>query len=57
MQYNPPYYFIKSFRDIIVDQTAPTPIAWVYMIVWVLFFYVIGSTVAELLESDIKDQM
>lgn len=57
MQFNPPYLFIKSFRDIIVDRTAPSPITWVYMLAWVVFFFVIGSTVARLLESDVKDQM
>jgi len=57
MQFNPPYLFIKSFRDIIVDGNAPLPMTWVYMLAWVTLFFVIGSTTARLLESDVKDQM
>lgn len=57
LQFNPPYLFIKSFRDIIVERTAPSLITWVYMLAWVVFFYIIGSTVARLLESDVKDRM
>lgn len=57
MQFNPPYLFVKSFRDIIVERVAPLPITWIYMIAWVVLFFVIGSAVARLLESEIKDQM
>jgi lipopolysaccharide transport system permease protein len=57
MQFNPPYYFILSFRSIIIDREMPQPVNWIYMMIWALLFFVLGSVVTRLLESDIRDQM
>jgi ABC-type polysaccharide/polyol phosphate export permease len=56
-RYNPPYYFITSFRIVFLDRQFPPLEAWLYMIGWVLFFGAIGSFVAHRLGAEVKDQM
>jgi len=55
--YNPPYYFITSFRDVIIDQKIPSVVAWVNMFVWTLVLLVFGSIISKRLGADVKDQL
>ena len=55
--FNPPYYFITSFRDVFLERRLPSPEAWLHMIAWVLFFGMIGSFVSNRLGAEVKDQM
>ncbi|MFZ5855778.1 MAG: ABC transporter permease [Chloroflexota bacterium] len=57
MKYNPPFFFITSFRDVFLDGKLPSLEAWGHMIAWVLLFVTIGSVVAGKLGTDVKDQM
>jgi lipopolysaccharide transport system permease protein len=57
MKYNPPYYFITSFRDVFLDGKIPPVEAWINMVVWVVVFVAIGSVIAKRLGSEVKDQM
>jgi ABC-type polysaccharide/polyol phosphate export permease len=57
MEFNPPYYFITSFRDVFLDKQLPPPVAWLFMVAWVIFFGLIGAFVAHRLGNEVKDQM
>jgi lipopolysaccharide transport system permease protein len=57
MVFNPPYYFITSFRTVFIDKQIPPLEAWLHMIVWVLIFGILGSLVTHWLRSEVKDQM
>jgi lipopolysaccharide transport system permease protein len=54
---NPPYYFIKSIRDIILYQQSPTMEAWGYMIFWTVLFWVAGSLIARKTRADVRDAL
>ena len=54
--YNPPYYFITSFRDLFIDKRLPPFISWVNMIGWILILGLIGSFISSRLATDVKDQ-
>ena len=55
--YNPPYYFITSFRDLIIDKHLPSIVAWIHMIVWTLIFVTLGSIISKRLGSEVKDKL
>lgn len=57
LKYNPPYYFITSFRDVFLDGKIPPGEAWINMMIWVTVFAIIGSAVAKHLGNEVKDQM
>ena len=57
MLFNPPYYFITSFRDVLIDRKIPSIESWLYMSLWVLLFGLLGSFVARRLGSEVKDLM
>ena len=57
MKYNPPYYFIMSFRDIYLDGKLPAPEAWLIMFGWAALFVSIGAVVSKVLGAEVKDQM
>jgi len=57
MKFNPPYYFITSFRDIFIEKQLPSLEAWAHMVGWVVVFGVIGSFVSRKLGAEVKDQM
>jgi ABC-type polysaccharide/polyol phosphate export permease len=56
-KYNPPFYFITSFRDVFLERRLPSLEAWLYMVGWILFFGGLGSFVAHRLGAEVKDQM
>lgn len=55
--YNPPYYFISSFRDLIIDKQLPPAVAWLHMAGWTLIFLTLGSIISKRLGADVKDQL
>lgn len=57
MVFNPPYYFITSFRDVFLDKQLPSPTAWLHMVSWVIFFWAAGAFIAHQLGAEVKDQM
>lgn len=57
MKYNPPYFFITSFRDVFLDGRLPSWEAWGHMLGWVVIFVGIGSLVAGRLGAEVKDLM
>ena len=55
MRLNPPYYFISSFREIMVEHTIPSSEAWLFMLFWIVVTLVLGGWVSRQLRSDVKD--
>ena len=55
ISFNPPYYFIKAFRDIFIDHSMPTYHAWLYMAFWIILSLLVGSITSRMLRSDVKD--
>ncbi len=55
--FNPPYYFIESFRSVFLERQLPQPVAWIHMISWVVVFGLIGSLVSRRLGNEVKDAM
>lgn len=56
-KFNPPYYFITSFRDLFLDGRFPEPIAWFAMIAWVTVLLLLGSLITHRLGTEVKDQL
>ena len=52
---NPPYVFIQTIRNIILEQQAPALSEWSLMVGWVLAFFLIGSLVHQKLQSEIRE--
>ncbi|MBI5944984.1 MAG: ABC transporter permease [Chloroflexi bacterium] len=57
LRWNPPYYFITSFREILTEQSVPSATAWGFMVFWVILFSMAGIFTATKLYSDIKDSL
>lgn len=57
LQWNPPYYFITSFRDALVNGLAPSAWAWGMMTGWAVIFLALGAAAASKLSSEIKDEL
>lgn len=55
--FNPPYFFITSFRTIFLDKKLPPMEAWLHMISWVLLFGIMGTFVTKRLGHEVKDQL
>lgn len=55
MKMNPPYYFIQSFRTVLIDHTTPINQAWISMFFWVVLSLGIGAKVSSWLRSEVKD--
>lgn len=55
MSLNPPYHFIQSFRDILIEHTLPNVQAWILMAFWIIFFLWISQFIAQKLRSEVKD--
>lgn len=55
MKLNPPYYFIQSFRDAIIEHVLPTNTAWLMMLFWIVASLGLGSIVSSKLHSEVKD--
>ncbi|MDD2921817.1 MAG: hypothetical protein PHQ36_05970, partial [Anaerolineales bacterium] len=54
---NPPYYFLASFRDVLIYRSMPSMHAWLFMVGWVLAFGILGSFTSRKLGAMVKDQM
>jgi len=57
LMWNPPYYFITSFRGVFLNKQLPSLEAWVHMTIWILIFGAIGSFITSKLSDDVKDLM
>ncbi len=55
LRLNPPYYFIRSFRDVLLNDVFPSWQAWAVMFFWLILFFMIGSFVARKLHDEVKD--
>jgi len=57
LKFNPPYYFIESFRGAFLDGEFPGPEAWWHMLVWTAIFLIAGLFTASKLHSDVIDEL
>ena len=55
MSLNPPYYFIRAFRDVLIEHTVPPLTAWLSIGFWIVFFMSIASFVSKRLSNEVKD--
>jgi lipopolysaccharide transport system permease protein len=55
ISYNPIFYYIDSFHQIIVFSKMPPMVNWSYMILFSLLSMVLGITVLKILRSEIRD--
>ncbi len=55
MRINPPYYFIQSFRTVLIEHIAPANTAWLIMFFWIALSIGIGSKISSWLRSEVKD--
>lgn len=55
MSLNPPYYFIRSFRDVLIEHTIPPIGAWLSMGFWIVIFLALASLVTNRLSNEVKD--
>jgi ABC-type polysaccharide/polyol phosphate export permease len=55
MSLNPPYYFIRSFRDVLIDHIVPPIGAWLSMVIWIIIFFGIAQLVSHHLRPEVKD--
>ena len=55
MSLNPPYYFILSFRDVLIEHKIPAAEAWFSMIFWIVFFLLVSQFITRWLVSEVKD--
>lgn len=56
-RFDPPYYFIQSFRMVFLDHQVPDLKAWLTMLVWALVFIMLGGYVSSKLSSDVRDNL
>ena len=55
MSLNPPYYFIRSFRDVLIEHRMPPQEAWLSMAFWIVVTMIIAQLVAGWLRHEVKD--
>jgi ABC-type polysaccharide/polyol phosphate export permease len=55
MSLNPPYYFIRSFRDVLIDHVMPPLEAWLSMAFWIIASLTIAHLVSHQLRNEVKD--
>lgn len=55
MSLNPPYYFIHSFRDLLIENKIPSAEAWFSMFFWIIFFLLVSQFITRRLRSEVKD--
>jgi ABC-type polysaccharide/polyol phosphate export permease len=55
MSLNPPYYFIRSFRDILIERVMPSIEAWLFMGFWIILFLIVAQMVSSRLRNEVKD--
>ena len=57
MQFNPPYHFLSSIRDVYLYGKLPSSEAWIHMLAWTFVFGLLGSLVSKRLGAEVKDLM
>ena len=55
MSLNPPYYFIRSFRDVLIEHHVPSMTAWLSMGIWIVIFLAVAQLVSHRLRNEVKD--
>lgn len=56
-EYNPAYYLIESFHQILINGQFPPPQAWGLLVGWTLTFLLIGSAIAGKLRHQIREEL
>lgn len=57
MRINPPYAFIDSLRNIILENQMPLARDWLLIVFWLVVFGFIGSFINRKLEPEIRDYL
>ncbi len=55
MSLNPPYYFIRSFRDVLIEHRLPSFEAWLSIGFWIVCFLIISQMISRQLRNEVKD--
>jgi ABC-type polysaccharide/polyol phosphate export permease len=55
MSMNPPYYFIRSFRDVLIEHKVPPVEAWLSMVFWIIVFLIVAYLISRRLRNEVKD--
>jgi ABC-type polysaccharide/polyol phosphate export permease len=55
MSINPPYFFIRSFRDIMIEHQMPSIYAWLFMGFWIVVLIALAQWVSRHLRHEVKD--
>ena len=55
MSLNPPYYFIRAFRDVLIEHRIPPMEAWLSIGFWIIAFLLIAQLVSRWLRNEVKD--
>jgi ABC-type polysaccharide/polyol phosphate export permease len=55
MSLNPPYYFIRSFRDVLIEHRIPPIEAWLFIGFWIIVFLLMAQLVSRRLRNEVKD--
>jgi lipopolysaccharide transport system permease protein len=54
---NPPHIFIRSIRQLVLEQRLPLIYDWIIMSVWLWCLVWIGTIVHRKLQSEMKDNL
>lgn len=54
---NPPYAFIKSFRDLVLEDKIPDINIWLIMTGWIVAFVWLGANINNKLQSEVRDKI
>lgn len=52
---NPPFAFIESARNLILENQMPGINVWAIMVAWICFFMWLGATVNRQLQNEVRD--
>ena len=55
MSLNPPYYFIRSFRDVLIEHSLPPMNAWLSMGIWIAIFLTVAQLASRHMRNEVKD--
>ncbi|MCB0213616.1 MAG: ABC transporter permease [Anaerolineae bacterium] len=55
LQWNPAYVYIRSFRDLLLQNQIPSWTAWGAMLAWATVFLLLGYTVLQRLRPELRD--
>ena len=57
MQANPAYVFLTMVRDLVIYDTMPGALSWIYLSVWAVAMWIIGATVFWLREAKYGEEI